>query len=243
MGPIIVGVKVGQRMEPTALAVAEQGQRVEDGWVVETYTVRFLERLPAGTSYPAVSKRLGEVVGRLASLADAGGAGAALTLAIYADVTGLGAPVVRVLQEANVNVIPVFFTHGDRRVVHPDDGTVTLGKALLVSQVQALLQTGRLHLPRTPEAETLAKELIDYQIDSAQVDNDRYGAFVVGTQDDLVTALGLVTQGFPEVTTEEIVYLEDIIGDHRIHIGGDAPYQTPHQQVLADWRRAFDNRY
>ncbi len=216
------------------MAVAEQGQRVEDGWVVETYTVRFLERLPAGTSYPAVSKRLGEVVGRLAALADA-----ALTLAIYADVTGLGAPVVRVLQEANVNVIPVFFTHGDRRFVHPDDGTVTLGKALLVSQVQALLQTGRLHLSRTPEAETLARELIDYQIDAGQVDNAREGAFSVGSQDDLVSALGLATQGFPEADTTEIVWLEDIIGDHRVHIGGDESYQTPHQQMLADWRRHF----
>ena len=37
-------------------------------------------------------------------------------------------------------------------------------------------------------------ELLDYEIRVDQNANDRYGAFRVGTHDDLVTALGLATQ-------------------------------------------------
>jgi hypothetical protein len=68
---------------------------------------------------------------------------------------------------------------------------VTLGKAFLVTNLQTLLQTGRLHLPRTSQAERLAKELLDFEIRLEENANERYGAFRVGSQDDLVTALGL----------------------------------------------------
>jgi hypothetical protein len=39
----------------------------------------------------------------------------------------------------------------------------------------------------------LAKELLDYEIHIDEDANDKYGAFKVGTHDDLVTALGLAT--------------------------------------------------
>ena len=57
--------------------------------------------------------------------------------------------------------------------------------------MQALLQSGRLHLPRTAEAQALADELLNYEIKVSEDANDRYGAFRVGKHDDLVTALGL----------------------------------------------------
>ena len=57
-----------------------------------------------------------------------------------------------------------------------------------------LLQSGRLHLPKTPEAEALGRELLDYEIKVDENANDRYGAFRVGTHDDLLTAIGLATQ-------------------------------------------------
>jgi hypothetical protein len=40
----------------------------------------------------------------------------------------------------------------------------------------------------------LSEELLDYEIRVDENANDRYGAFRVGTHDDLVTALGLATQ-------------------------------------------------
>ena len=60
-----------------------------------------------------------------------------------------------------------------------------------------LLQTARLHLPRTAEAERLAQELLDYEIQIDEKANERYGAFRVGSHDDLVTALGLAVNKEP----------------------------------------------
>jgi hypothetical protein len=63
----------------------------------------------------------------------------------------------------------------------------------VVSRLQDLLQSGRVHLPRIAEAEALAKELLDYEIRISEDANERYGAFRVGSYNDLVTALGLAT--------------------------------------------------
>ena len=89
-----------------------------------------------------------------------------------------------------------YFTHGDRRTVE-GHATVKIGKAWLVSRLQALAQSKRIHLPRTPEALAMERELMDYEIRIGPDANDRYGAFKVGSHDDLVTALGLAVQAEP----------------------------------------------
>ena len=86
----------------------------------------------------------------------------------------------------------MYFTHGDRRTESWPQ--VELGKALLVGRLQMLLQTGRIHLPKTPQTEILARELLEYEIRVESDANERYGSFSVGTQDDLVMALGLAVQ-------------------------------------------------
>jgi hypothetical protein len=187
MGAVTVGVDIGQRRDPTAIAVVEQEERR----AIETHhMVRHLERLPLGSPYPAVAERVAAVVQGV----HAATSGEAPTL--YLDSTGVGSPIVDVLRAAGVGDLAqlkaVFFNHGDRRKV--ERGEVKLGKAWLVSRMQALLQSGLLHLPRTAEAEALGKELLDYEIRVTEDANDRYGAFRVGTHDDLVTALGLATQ-------------------------------------------------
>ncbi len=70
---------------------------------------------------------------------------------------------------------------------------VTIGEAFLVSRLQSLLQTGRLHLPQSDEAQVLA-ELHDHELRVDENANEKYGAFKVGTHDDLVTALGHAVQ-------------------------------------------------
>jgi hypothetical protein len=187
MGAVTVGVDIGQRRDPTAIAVVEQEERRD----TETHHIaRHLERLPLGSPYPAVAERVAAVVGGVLAATS----GEAPTL--YVDATGVGTPIVDVLRAASVGdlaqLVAVYFTHGDRRKV--ERGEVKLGKAWLVSRMQALLQSGQLHLPRTAEAEALGKELLDYEIRVTEDANDRYGAFRVGAHDDLVTALGLATQ-------------------------------------------------
>ncbi len=109
---------------------------------------------------------------------------------ILVDATGVGQPVVDLLRDGvgAEHIHGVFFTHGDRHS-WGRDGTV--GKAYLVSRLQTLIQTKRIALPQTAEARTLADELLAYEIRVSEDANTKYGAFKVGTHDDLVTALGL----------------------------------------------------
>jgi hypothetical protein len=114
---------------------------------------------------------------------------------LYVDATGVGQPIVDLLRlwGIDVPVTAVYFTYGDRRT-QVDHQTVYLGKAFAVSRLQMLLQCGRVHLPRTEEAKTLATELLDYELRIDRNANEQFGAFKVGTHDDLVTALGLALQ-------------------------------------------------
>jgi hypothetical protein len=186
MGSVTVGVDIGQRRDPTAIAVVEQVRRSTE----THHMARHLERLPLGSPYPVVAERVAVVIQGV----HAATSGESPTL--YVDATGVGTPIVDVLRAAGVGnlarLVAIYFTHGDRRKV--ERGEVKLGKAWLVSRMQALLQSGLLHLPRTAEAEALGKELLDYEIRVTEDANDRYGAFRVGAHDDLVTALGLATQ-------------------------------------------------
>ena len=70
-------------------------------------------------------------------------------------------------------------------------GEIRVGKAFLVSRLQALLQTGRIRPPETEEARRLGEELADYEIRVNQKANLVAGAMRAGTHDDLVTALAL----------------------------------------------------
>ena len=199
MGVVTIGVDIGQRVDPTAIAVVERDERIEKrkdpttGAEMERrvwhHTTRYLERLPLGTSYPAVADRLVSIAAAVAFRAKA-------RPRLFLDATGVGKPVVDVLRDHKVQakLIAVYFTHGDRRT-KSDEGAITLGKAWLVSRLQALLQGDRLHLPRDhDDAETLIRELLDYEIRVDKNANDTYGAFRVGLHDDMVTALGLATQ-------------------------------------------------
>ena len=152
MGTVMIGVDLGQRRDPTAIAVAERERR-DDG---EHDLVRHLERLPLGTSYARVAGRVAGIAASVADRADA-------WPDVYVDATGVGTPVVDVLRAADVQarLIAVYFSHGDRRAEDRERAEIKLGTACLVSKLRAALQGGRLHLPRPAEAEVLATELPD----------------------------------------------------------------------------------
>lgn len=196
---ITIGVQVGQRTEPSGFCVAEIRDRPGPHGTETHYLVRYLERVPMGVSYPTLADRSAEVS---AALRDRG----ELRPDLYLDVTGLGEPVVELFSARvrDAQVVAVYFTHGDRRNRIRHD-QVQLGKAYLVARLQTLLQAGCLHLPRTADAEDLARDLLDFQIDVAEDANDRYGAFRVGPRDELVTALGLASQ--PKPPRGHVLYL------------------------------------
>lgn len=217
MGPALaytIGVDIGQQVDPTAIAVVELRQRTNPHGPGEAiHITRYLERLPLGTTYPAIATRLAEIAtnarqrARQEYLNERGQAPRddwSYGFNVFVDATGVGRPVVDILSETGLNVTPVFFTHGDRRNV--DREQITLGKAWLVSRLKTLFQTGRVRLPPNhPEAPAMIDELVNYEIRVDQNANDKYGAFRTGKHDDLVTALGLATQD------------EDIIGELESH--------------------------
>ncbi len=199
MGSIVsIGVDIGQKVDPTAIAVVEAKRRDEE-WA---FLTRHLERLELGTPYRDVASRTSEIVAGVSRRMVADGPRGRLErggITLYVDATGVGAPIVEMLKERidrrSCAIRAVYFTHGDK-LTRREDG-LSLGKAYLVSRLQALIQSGRIELPRTDEAEELAEELLDYEIRIDEDGNDKYGAFKVGAHDDLVTALGLAVMQDP----------------------------------------------
>ncbi len=201
IGPVTIGIDIGQKHDSTALAVAEREQRGGEDY----HLIRRLERLPLRTPYHEIATRLGAIVAGVRERVHQAealrqleprwqrGQAPEADVTVFVDATGVGKPVVDALEQAGVHVTAVYFTYGDRRTKQAD-GSISLGKALLVSRLQALLQTKRILLPKTAEAAALAEELMDYEIRVDSDANDKYGAFKVGAHDDLVTALGLAVQ-------------------------------------------------
>jgi len=208
----IIGVDIGQQHDPTAVCVAEViKSSAQTGWampkgdrVVEprdilpvtraetSYTIRFLERLPLSTPYPQVAERLAEIANNLKAMKPT-------SLLLRADATGVGRPVVDLLRQhpglRGVSIVAVSITSGDKW--EPGGREATLGKAYLVSRLQALLQTGRIRLPKTAEAQALAEELKNFEIRVSESGRDTYGAFKTGSHDDMVVALGLAVLQSP----------------------------------------------
>ena len=208
---VTIGVDIGQKVDPTAIVVCEASRSFppavsSDGLMrstrpvgqIETrFTVRELGRLPLGTSYPLVAAKIVDVVSGLQRMG-------IFKPRILVDATGVGLPVVDILRQALAGtphvLVACTFTHGDRYTKDTSDyraPAASVGKAYLVSRLQALLQTDRLMLPITRESETLARELQDYEIRVDEDANMKAGAFKVGTHDDLVTALGLAVLDDP----------------------------------------------
>lgn len=187
-GLISVGISVGSLSEPSGICVSELEYRdVPPGcyYGAEHYLIRALQRIPAGASYPSIADRAAELVSRLSEYTSD-------WIRITVDATGKGPPLVDLFRsriEGN-SIYSAYFNFGDQ-ISEAANETITIGKAWLVTRLVTSLQASRLHLPRSQDAEILADELNNYQIEIDPNANNRYGAFKVGTKDELVTALGL----------------------------------------------------
>lgn len=159
----------------------------------DLYTMRHIERLPLGTPYPKIAVYIAEVL--CSSLLSR------RAVRVLMDVTGVGRPVYDDLKREiglrpearNVLLRPITFAHGESY----DRSKGRLGKAYLVSRLQSLLQNGSIEASDTPEARVMLEELRNYEIKVDQDGKDTYGAFKVGTHDDLATALGLAVLESP----------------------------------------------
>lgn len=192
--PVVIGVDIGQRHDPSAVAVAEYLKRNREDMpeVQEWYfPIRHLERVPLNTSYPDVAARVVEIVDRLQARALP-----PKKITVAVDVTGVGRGVSDILaaplRKRSVRLTNVTIVAGLKLTGAIGRRDVSIGKEQMVSRLQALFQTGRVEIPSSnKEAEAMARELLDFEIRLNDKGNMQSGAFKVGSHDDLVIALAL----------------------------------------------------
>jgi len=179
MASVTIGLDVNEKREFTTIAVAvREDRKPTNGRSEVHHVVKHLERLSEG-SYPDVPARVAEIVNGVPRPTGK----YPPRLFLYVNVTDVGTPVLDVLRHAGVqaHLMSAFLTHDHEREEDEKNRQVRLGRAWLVTRLEALLKTGRLHLPETAAAQALAQELLDYENG-----DDRSGS--------LVTALGLAVQ-------------------------------------------------
>ena len=184
-GNLVVGLDLGQTRDHSAIAVTEYEQP-RLAWMPSmprAMRIRYLERIPLGTSYTKVVQRVSEIVrhplleGRSRLVADA---------------TGVGAPVVDLLKAARLpcTITAVSITSGDHATCHGDHWSVP--KRDLLTNLLVLLESGELRIPRRlPESATLVRELSEVEMRHRPGGGLRIGADGAGEHDDLVIAVAL----------------------------------------------------
>lgn len=231
----IVGVDVGQGPEPSALAVVEiipakkktvtptgrlalcgatlgkvagQPVEVEEQGALPRLRCSYLQRLPPGTNFTDLAKRLRKIEEKLLSSGDftyrnriRGNKDVRIPegLEIYLDITDTGRPVADLLQEAlRADVVASRFSPGE-----PDYSKRTewrVSKLELITQLKVMLQTKRLEIAgkgKDPEGERTVREMVAEleNFQSKPPARDDGQELKVGARDDLVTALGLAVLG------------------------------------------------
>jgi len=196
-----VGLDLGQRQDPSALAVVEWHEYettrdpVTFAWRLETaLSLRHLERISLGTPYP-------EVVERVAAVMRSPKLEGAERRHLIVDGTGVGPAVVDLLRERDLQakLWPVTITGGDTE--HYSDGYYRVPKRDLIVGLQVLLQQGGLQIAGgMRESAQLVKEMTDMRVKITGAGNERYGADRSGEHDDLVLAVALGCWGVKKGT-------------------------------------------
>jgi hypothetical protein len=178
-----VGLDLGQRHDPTAIAVVERIELAQ-AWQATAFhslRVRHLERAPLGTPYPGVVARVREIVQKIG------------TCVLVVDGTGVGAPVVDMLRAAGLGceIAAVTITGGEQQR-NKGASAWSVPKRDLLALVQVLLERNELRLARgLRELGPLIRELTDVRSTTKANGRERLGADGCGEHDDLVIALAL----------------------------------------------------
>jgi len=173
----IIGCDLGQSHDPTAIAVV---RRLEEYPAKPVFQVGHLERLPLGTSYPAVVSHVTHMLGRPPFRGKA---------ELVLDSTGVGKPVADLFVSRGLSPVCVTITAGEAT---SNDGLAwRVPKIILISRIQALLHDGRLKIHKElPDAAALVAELQDFRADVTDSGYWKFGARA-GKHDDLVLALAI----------------------------------------------------
>jgi hypothetical protein len=149
-----VGLDLGLLRDRSAVAVVESEERMVAHWSPRPsclLTVRHLERMPLGMSYMRVTERVSEIMRNPQMLGQS---------RLVVDATGLGAPVVEMLQSAGMGsrLTAVTITGGEQANGSGEKWWVP--KKDLLTGLEVLLESGDLVISRhLKDAEVLAREL------------------------------------------------------------------------------------
>ena len=194
MKRFIVGLDLGQAQDWTALAIVELVQpptpapeKVTSPPTVvprpaTEFHLRHLERVKLGTPYPDIVKRVHQLLhtSQLRGQSE-----------LVVDATGVGRPVVDLLQQAGLHPTAVTITSGDSESW--DRGDYRVPKRDLVVGLQVLLELGRLKVAEgLEEWPTCLRELLAFKVKIDPLTaHDSYGYAREGIHDDLVLAVAL----------------------------------------------------
>jgi len=192
----IVGVDLGQANDFTALSILEKHRDTtstieQKGFEPPTqitttrniFHLRHLQRLKLGTGYPDVVNIVSTMLKSLPSAKNAP--------ALVTDATGVGRPVIDMMQKAGLRPIAITITsgHDENRV---SSAEWRIPKRNLVSTLAVLLQSGRLKVAAgLTEAEVFIAELSNFKVKISAAGHDSYDAWRESIHDDLVLSVAL----------------------------------------------------
>jgi hypothetical protein len=187
---LFIGLDLGQKRDYSALAIVECTRAVTNGGEKDEITALnciHLQRWQLHTSFPDI---VADVVRMINNLNPALSPDGRPTLAV--DASGVGAPVIDLFKREQIKaqLKPIQIVGGAN--VSSEFGMTRVPKRDLVSCVQVGLQSRTLKIASgLPDAETLVRELQNFQVKITDAANDTYGAWREGTHDDLVLAVAL----------------------------------------------------
>src|SRR5262245_3871221 len=197
----VVGLDLGQSIDPTAIAVLEKKTGVIDhGSDADRHCgltthlqkpasrieVRYLKRLALGLSYPTIIEHVIELMGR----APLCGAENQRPAELVIDETGPGRPVGDIFVQSGLKPIRVSIMPGNE-VTPQGNNRWHVAKSILISNVDALLNTGELKFSAgLTEADAMKAELQDFRRKLSETGKATYGA-IAGKHDDLVVAVAI----------------------------------------------------
>jgi hypothetical protein len=190
MDEYYVGLDLGQSRNFTALAILEKTE-LTGAWDPATYAyrkmaalrLRYLERVPLGTTYPEVVARVRDVT-RSPELRG--------RCELVVDATGVGRPVVDLLRAAELDcrVVPVMITTG--HAVSHSMGYYYVPKRDLIVALQVLIQRGGIEIAAgMPFGRTLVEEMTHMRVRQKASGHEEFGAWREKEHDDLVLAVAL----------------------------------------------------
>lgn len=199
----VVGCDLGMQSDPTAIAVIEhidgvldfnsaEDRRTGSGRIpqkkVRRFDCRYLARLPLKLPYPEQVHRVKSLMVRPPLCGVPGGDIPPADLLV--DATGVGLPVAQEFERAGMRPLKVLITSSEDKATFRN-GAWHVSKALLVSNVDAMLNNGELRFSKAlAEAQQMETELKDFRRFVTAAGRSSWEARS-GQHDDLVLAVAM----------------------------------------------------